>query len=76
MSKIITPKEQAKEILKTFSAVNISGKPIIFTKKEVLELAKISVSALIAEQTFCPQTEHSKERKQFWEKVKIELENE
>lgn len=76
MSKQLTPKEQAEEILKRFSSVNIAGKPILYTKKEVLELANISVSALIAEQTFCPQTEHSKERKQFWEQVKKELNHE
>lgn len=82
MSKQLTPKEQAEELWKRINDLLPPNDAIGMEhfievdKKATDEICNVIVSAIIAEQTFCPQTEHSKERKQFWEQVEIELNHE
>lgn len=82
MNEQLTPKEQAEQLWNRINdLIPANGNYGInefmaLDVKATNEICNVIVSALIAEQTFCPITEHSKERKQFWEQVKIELNHE
>ncbi|HOZ80497.1 MAG TPA: hypothetical protein PLY34_21070 [Ferruginibacter sp.] len=73
----MTPKEKAYKLIKRYSQLNTSGKPLLFTIQESKQCATIAVEEIEATGTLsdrsCGHLSIEPCHKEYWQQVKKEI---